>query len=58
MFKGISARKIFQEFPLLKVQVRTNNFWARRYDAKQIPKEKLGKVIQYIRNQRKDLCIL
>ena len=53
MFKGISARRIFQEFPMLKFQIRSNNFWARRYDAKEIPPENLHIVIRYIHNQKK-----
>jgi putative transposase len=36
-FKGISSRKIFQEFKRLKQDFRINNFWARRYGAKEIP---------------------
>ena len=53
--KGISARRIFQEFPLLKQQIKSNNLWARRYAYKKVKKEALSNVIKYIRNQKKDL---
>jgi putative transposase len=53
--KGISARRIFQEFPLLKQQIRSNNLWARSYAYKEVQKEVLANVIKYINNQKKDL---
>jgi len=58
MTKGISARKIFQEFPRLKEQFKTNNLWAKRYNYKEIPKDNLQTIIQYINNQKKGLHLI
>ncbi|KAF0132684.1 MAG: putative transposase [Candidatus Saganbacteria bacterium] len=55
--KGISSRKIFQEFKLLKQEFRTNNFWARKYGAKEVAMEGLQTTANYIRNQKKDLYV-
>lgn len=54
MFKGISARRIFQEFPILKFQIHSNNFWARRFEAKEVAPEDLQIVIRYVREQKKN----
>ena len=54
MFKGITARRMFQEFPMLKFQIRSNNFWARRFEAKEVAPRNLAIVIQYINDQKKD----
>ena len=58
MFKGISARKIFQEFPMLKEQFRTNNLWAKRYAFKEIPENQLPIVVSYIHRQKDDLYVV
>lgn len=58
MIKGISARRIFQEFPLLKQQIKANNFWARRFGYKEVPEEGLPRVIKYIHDQKKNLHIV
>lgn len=58
LFKGISSRKIFQEFKLLKQDFRVNNFWARRYGSKEVPPESIQTTINYILNQKKDLHII
>ncbi len=55
MFKGISARKILQEYHWICHEFRVNNFWARKYGAKEIPIASLTKVTRYILNQKKDL---
>ena len=55
--KGISSRKIFLEFSWLKEHFRINNFWARRYAAKEVPVGALRTVAAYVRNQKKDLHI-
>jgi REP element-mobilizing transposase RayT len=57
-FKGISSRKIFQEFKRLKQDFRINNFWARRYGAKEIPLDRVKTVLDYVLNQKKDLHIV
>ncbi|MFC1571104.1 IS200/IS605 family transposase [Candidatus Margulisiibacteriota bacterium] len=54
MLKGISARRFFQKFPLVRLDFRIDSLWARRYGYKEIPEERLECVIRYIRNQKKD----
>jgi REP element-mobilizing transposase RayT len=49
--KGTCARRIFQEFPDLKHQIRENHLWGRRFRADEVPFEALDEVKQYIRNQ-------
>jgi len=58
MLKGISSRRIVQEFKMLKQDFRTNNFWARKYGAKSIAVEGLQTTANYIRNQKKDLHVV
>ncbi|MDI6755765.1 MAG: IS200/IS605 family transposase [Thermodesulfobacteriota bacterium] len=58
MFKGISSRRILQEFTALKQDFRTNNFWARRYGMKMVPPAAIKTTIDYILNQKKDLHIV
>jgi len=58
MLKGISSRRIFQEFRLLKQDFRTNNFWARKYGAKEVAIKGLQATADYIRNQKKDLYVI
>jgi putative transposase len=57
-FKGISSRRISQEFDLLKEHFRTNYVWARGYNAKEIPEKDLSVVARYILNQKKNLAVL
>ncbi|OGB90180.1 hypothetical protein A2625_04275 [candidate division WOR-1 bacterium RIFCSPHIGHO2_01_FULL_53_15] len=58
MLKGISSRRISQEFKMLKQDFRTNNFWARKYGAKEVATEGLAAAASYIRNQKKDLHVI
>ncbi len=58
MFKGISARRLFQRNPLLKQNLKTNNLWARRYAAREVPVEELSVVTRYVLNQKKDLHVI
>ena len=58
LFKGISARRIFQEFPMLKEQLRTNNFWAKSFAAKEVPEKALPAISKYILNQKDDLHVI
>lgn len=58
MFKGISSRRIFQEFPSLKYDFRTYNFWARKYAAKEVLSGALSVTTKYILNQKKDLHVI
>ena len=58
MLKGISARRVFQEFRLLKQGFRVNNLWARKYGVKEVDPEALGATAKYIDNQKKDLYVV
>jgi putative transposase len=57
LFKGSSARRLFQEFPMLKHQIKSNHLWAKRYAYKNIPKSALQIVINYINNQKSSLSL-
>ena len=49
--KGISARRVFQEFPDLKMQIGENHFWGRRFHADEVPSEAVERVRRYIQRQ-------
>jgi putative transposase len=51
VLKGVSARRVFQEFPELKVQIGENHFWGRRFHADEVPPEAVGRVRRYIQRQ-------
>lgn len=53
--KGVSARRIFKDFPDLKVDTMANSFWQVRYGAKPIAEEARTSVISYIRSQKERL---
>ena len=52
VLKGGSAYRIFRQFPELKMDAKTNNFWQRRYGAKQVEEGARLSTIQYIRTQK------
>lgn len=49
MFKGISARRFFQEYPSNRYEYR--KLWGRGYYARRLSEEELPKVVEYIKNQ-------
>lgn len=49
--KGVSARRLFEQFPELKIDARTNHFWQRGYGSKLVPSGALGATKRYIRTQ-------
>ena len=51
VLKGVSARRVFQEFPDLKSQIGENHLWGRRFHATEVPADALEKVCQYVRQQ-------
>jgi putative transposase len=51
MLKGISARRIFEEFPDLKSQLGENHLWGRRFRPEEVPESNLEKVRGYIQDQ-------
>ncbi|MBN2057303.1 MAG: IS200/IS605 family transposase [Candidatus Saganbacteria bacterium] len=56
--KGITARRIFLEYNMLKCQLRVKNLWARRFAWKNIPEDRLEMVTDYVNKQKKDLYIV
>jgi putative transposase len=51
MLKGISARRIFEEFPDLKQQLGENHLWGRRFRPEEVPEGGLEEVRRYIQEQ-------
>ena len=51
MLKGVSAQRIFQEFPNLKSQIGENHLWGRRFRPEEVPESDLESVRSYIRYQ-------
>jgi putative transposase len=49
--KGVSARRIFQRFPELKIDANTNAFWQARYGHKLVPGSAESTIRKYIRTQ-------
>src|SRR5688572_25327143 len=49
--KGVSARRVFQRFPDLKMDAHTNSFWQARYGAKEFPETAAENISSYIRTQ-------
>ena len=48
--KGASSRYIFQEFPDLKMDMESNNFWTRRYYTRLLKDRRaLNAAIRYVR---------
>jgi len=51
ILKGTCARRIFQEFDDLKMQIGENHLWSRRFHADEVPLEALDRARRYIRGQ-------
>lgn len=51
ILKGTTARRIFQEFDDLKMQIGENHLWGRRFHAQEVPSEAVDEVRRYIRDQ-------
>jgi putative transposase len=50
--KGLSAKRLFEEIPELKLDIGMNNFWQRGYGAKEIDEPAGATVAEYIRTQK------
>ncbi|MDO8491854.1 MAG: IS200/IS605 family transposase [Dehalococcoidia bacterium] len=48
MLKGISARRVFQTFPELKLDAKTQSLWQARYGAKMVSEQALPSLKDYI----------
>ncbi len=51
LLKGSSARRLFQEFPTLKLDARTEHFWQKRFGFRAVPDISRAAVADYIRTQ-------
>jgi putative transposase len=49
--KGASAREVFQRFPELRFDMRSNSFWQKGYGARYVPPKEIVTVRRYIRTQ-------
>jgi putative transposase len=49
--KGVSARRLFERFPELKLDAHTNNFWQEGYGSKLVAPPAVPAVRRYIRTQ-------
>ncbi len=53
ILKGTTARRIFQEFDGLKMQIGENHLWGRGFHAGEVAIQALDRVRRYIRDQQK-----
>ena len=51
--KGATARRIFQRFPGLKLDMGSNHFWTRGYQYVKYHASSLSTVVAYIRDQKR-----
>ena len=54
LLKGISARRLFQQFPDLKLDADTDHFWQRGFGYRELAEDAEG-VAWYIRTQKRRL---
>ena len=54
LLKGISARRLFQRFPDLKLDARTDHLWQRGFGYRELADDAEG-VAWYIRTQKRRL---
>ena len=52
LLKGGSARRVFQEFPDVKLDAHTEHFWQKRFGSKLVPPEATETVRRYINSQK------
>ncbi len=53
LLKGISARGLFQEFPDLKLDARTDHFWQRGFGYRELEGSEARRVAWYIGTQKR-----
>ena len=52
LLKGVTARRIFQHYPELKLDSGVNHLWQKRYGYKPVPEAALQTVRKYIQTQK------
>jgi putative transposase len=52
LLKGVSARRIFQEMPDIKLDAKTDHFWQKRFGSKLVPPGATPTVRRYIETQK------
>ena len=50
--KGVTARRVFQQFPELRLDAGVGHFWQKRYGHKVVPQDAVMEVATYIDTQR------
>ena len=55
LLKGASSRKVFLQFPELKLDAGIDHFWQKRYGARPVDPSGLPAVARYIRTQKERL---
>jgi putative transposase len=51
LLKGVSARRIFEEFPELKLDAQTQSLWESGYGSRLVSESKVATVRRYIATQ-------
>jgi putative transposase len=52
LLKGVSAGRIFQEMPDIKLDAHTDHFWQKRFGSKLVPPGAVPAVRRYIETQK------
>ena len=55
LLKGATSRRLFEQFPDLRLDAGIHNFWQHRYAAEQVDAGAKGVVRRYIRTQERRL---
>jgi putative transposase len=50
--KGLSAKRLFEEMPDLRLDIEMDHFWQRRYGWKEVPEGAKNTIAEYIRTQQ------
>ena len=51
MLKGVSSRRVFEQFPELRLDAHTNSLWQAGYGSKIVSPPDLPRIRKYIRTQ-------
>jgi putative transposase len=55
LLKGATSRRLFEQFPDLRLDAGVSSFWQHRYGAKQVSAGAKGVIQRYIRSQEERL---
>ena len=51
LLKGITARRVLQQFPEVALDAHVKHFWQKRYGCRAVPSEAVPNVARYIQSQ-------